>query len=449
MPSSVTPSSSPVLDRLTRLHPKAIDLSLERIERLMDRLGRPQDHLPPVVHVAGTNGKGSLVAFLRAMLEASGYRAHAYTSPHLVRFTERIVVGGGEIADAALSALLEECEAANAGEPITLFEITTVAAFLAFARSPADVTLLETGLGGRLDATNVVPAPRLTVLTPISLDHESYLGDTLAAIASEKAGILKHGVACVTAAQPPDAAATISARAARVGTRLFIEGVDWRIEQSGADSFVYSDADATIVLPAPTLIGAHQRRNAGLAVACARRLPGLSIGAEALARGVRRAQWPARLQRLEAGRLRRILPDDWELWLDGGHNPGAAQVLAQHLEGWSDRPLFVIYGMLRSKHAAGFLAPLARRITRLAAVAIPGESASLTAEEAAELAIGQGCVAVVAASVADALRTLSVGYLTDGHAGPARVLICGSLYLAGAVLSENNHPAASAQVILG
>jgi dihydrofolate synthase/folylpolyglutamate synthase len=431
------PNSAAILDRLTGLHPKVIDLSLGRIERLLDRLGRPQEQLPPVLHVAGTNGKGSLIAFLRAILEAAGYQVHVYTSPHLVRFTERIVVAGREIDDAHLSEILEECEANNAGAPITFFEITTAAAFLAFTRTRADVTLLETGLGGRLDATNVVQVPALAALTPISLDHQSYLGSTVGEIASEKAGILKPGVACISAAQPAEAAGVIRARASLIGAPLFDEGRDWRAEPEADGRLTYRAEGGTVMrLPAPALAGVHQYRNAGLAIACVRRLAHLfAVDADAIGRGLCGVKWPGRLQRLEGGRLSALLPDDWELWLDGGHNPAAASVLAQHLTGWRDRPVHLVFGMLRAKDARAFLAELAPSIDRAATVPVPDEPTSLGAEEAAAIAARQGIQAVPTKDMAEALKLLAVA-----SSMPARILICGSLYLAGAVLAENGKP---------
>jgi dihydrofolate synthase / folylpolyglutamate synthase len=432
----VVSNSRAILDRLTGLHPKVIDLSLGRIERLLDRLDRPQDRLPPVVHVAGTNGKGSVVAFLRAMLEAAGLEVHVYTSPHLVRFTERIVVAGREIDDAHLADILEECEEINAGAPITFFEITTAAAFVAFARTPADVTLLETGLGGRLDATNVIGAPTLTAITPISLDHQSYLGETLTAIAGEKAGILKAGVACLSAAQPAEAATVIRARASLLGAPLFEETKHWSARRAADAGLAFRDGGGELCLPAPALEGAHQFQNAGLAIACARCLPvPLTVDRDAIGRGLRHVRWPARLQRLERGALPAMLPAGWELWLDGGHNPGAAAVLARHLEGWRDRPLFLVFGMLKSKHTGAFLSQLAPLIERVATVPVPEQPASLAAEEAARIAARHGIVATAATSVTDALALLAAE-----SGPPARVLICGSLYLAGAVLAANDTP---------
>ena len=422
-----------ILDRLTRLHPKVIDLSLDRVLALLDKLGRPQDHLPPVVHVAGTNGKGSTVATLRAIAEAAGMRVHVYTSPHLVRFAERIRVAGEIIADDALEALLQEVEQVNDGLPITFFEVTTAAAFLAFARTPADLVILETGLGGRLDASNVVTRPALTVITPVAMDHESFLGDTLTAIATEKAGILKPGVPCVLAAQPSEAQAAITARAAALGAALLREGPDFLGHKNADGSLSYG----SLRLPPPSLAGDFQYRNAGLALAAAHKLAAERVlpplTPDILARGLRSIQWPARLQRLAHGPLVEMLPQDWELWLDGGHNPHAAAAIAAHAAGWTDRPLLAVFGMLNNKDVDGYFAPLAKRFAALRAVAIPGEANTLSAEDAAEGARRHGCVdSQPAPSVEAALRALA------GHPGPARVLICGSLYLAGVVLADNS-----------
>ncbi len=421
-----------MLSRLKSLHPRVIDLSLGRIERLLGELGDPQRRLPPVVHVAGTNGKGSTVAMLRAILEAAGHRCHVYTSPHLVRFAERIVVAGHEIDEPSLIAALETCETANAGAPITYFEITTAAALLLFATRPADVVLLETGLGGRLDATNVVARPALTVLTAIDLDHQAFLGDTLAAIAGEKAGILKPGVRCISARQHTEAAPVIAARAAALGAPLLTEGDAWRLDAT-AGGITFAGFGLDLALPPPALPGDHQRRNAGLAIAAAVNIDALAVDPPALRHGLLTCRWPARLQRLADGRLQRLLPADWELWLDGGHNPAAAAVLAAHARGaWADRPLDLVIGMLRSKDAAGFLRPLAEVADRLVCVAVPGEDASADAADLAATAAGFGVPATTADSVDRAIATLADG---RAEAPPRRLLICGSLYLAGRVLA--------------
>lgn len=426
----------PILERLTRLHPKVIDLSLGRIERLLARLGNPHLKLAPVVHIAGTNGKGSTLAFLRAGLEAGGKRVHVYTSPHLVRFNERIRVVGAIIGDEALSALLEECEAANGDEPITFFEITTAAAFLAFAGIPADMVLLETGLGGRLDATNLIPRPAACAIAPVSLDHQHYLGNTLALIAAEKAGILKAGVPCALAAQEPDALRAIETRATDISAPLFREGRDWTIARS-KDGLEYRDKSKTLALPVPNLPGAHQAGNAGLTCAVFSILEkqGLGVPAEAIAQGLMRAEWPARLQRLTRGPLAALLPPAWELWLDGGHNPAAGAVLAAQAAAWAKetpaRPLHLIVGMINTKDVAGFLRPLAALARSLAAVTIPNEANAVPAEAIADAARTLGMKADVAPDAAAAIKAI------PGRNETARILICGSLYLAGTVLADN------------
>jgi dihydrofolate synthase/folylpolyglutamate synthase len=443
-------SSDAVLDRLTRLHPKLIDLSLDRVAALLHRLGNPQDGLAPVVHVAGTNGKGSVIALLAACLEAAGYRVHVYTSPHLVRFNERIRVAGRVVADDALVALLEECETVNAGASVTFFEITTAAAFLAFARAPADVVLLETGLGGRLDATNMIARPRLTVLTPIAMDHEHFLGHTLSAIAGEKAGILKAGVACVSAAQDAAAARLIGARAAALDVPLVREGADWTVARDG-DDLVFEAAGRERRLPLPALAGAHQVRNAGTALAGLDQLAEFDVDEAAQGRGLSGVKWPGRLQWLRGGRLANLLPQGWELWLDGGHNPNAGQALAVHAREWADRPLHLVIAMMASKDAAGFLRPLAGVAERVRCVAVPGETGSLSARELVAAARAVGLDAAPASDLADALGDLVAGTkahgdlatgtkargdLATGGGAPARVLVCGSLYFAGAVLKD-------------
>jgi dihydrofolate synthase / folylpolyglutamate synthase len=425
------PTSDIVLARLTRLHPKLIDLSLGRIERLLAALGDPHEKLPPVIHVAGTNGKGSTVATMRACLEADGYRVHAYISPHLVRFHERIRLAGQLIEEDRLIELLEECERANGGAPITYFEITTTAAFLAFARTAADFVLLETGLGGRLDATNVIRCPAATAITPISLDHQSFLGDTIAAIAGEKAGILKPNSPAIIGPQMPAAASIIAARAAAVAAPLYRFGHEWRCEANG-DGMRYEGPRWQLDLPRPSLIGAHQIANAGAAIACLEQLAGVRIDRETVADGLRHINWPARLQRLTRGPLVELLPAGCELWLDGGHNPGAGEVLAAAVSDWAARPLYLIVGMLNTKNAAGFLAPLAAHARALYAVTIPGEENPLPAAAIAAAACSVGLRARESATVAAALTAI----IAD-QGGPARILVCGSLHLAGTVLADN------------
>jgi dihydrofolate synthase/folylpolyglutamate synthase len=419
-----------VLERLSHLHPKLIDLSLGRVERLLAALGDPHLRLPPVIHVAGTNGKGSTVATLRACLEAGGYRTHVYTSPHLVRFHERIRLAGELIDEAALIELLEECERANQGSPITYFEITTAAAFLAFARTPADIVLLETGLGGRLDATNVLPRPAATAITPVSLDHQAFLGDTLAAIAAEKAGILKPGAPAVIGPQTPEAAAVIDAKAAELGSPLHRWRREWHCEPA-AGGMRYAGERWRLDLPLPALPGGHQIANAGAAVACLERLSEFVLPTATIADGLRHIEWPARLQRLGRGPLVAALPEGWELWLDGGHNPSAGVVLAEFAAGWADRPLYLVAGMLKTKDAAGFLMPLARYARALWAVTIPGEQNPLPAAAIVAAARSVGLPAQEAPSVAAALGDI------QARGGRGRVLICGSLHLAGVVLADN------------
>jgi dihydrofolate synthase/folylpolyglutamate synthase len=425
----VTPIDT-LLARLTALHPRIIDLSLARIERLLETLGHPERELPPVIHVAGTNGKGSVVAFCRAALEAAGQRCHVYTSPHLVKFNERIVLAGQEIADAPLAALLERVEAANAGAEITFFEITTAAAFLAFAETPADILLLEVGLGGRLDATNVV-TPAVSCITPVDLDHQKYLGDTLAAIAGEKAGILKPRVPAVISRQLPGAMAPIAMRAEEIGTPLLIEERDWRVTPHET-GLAYEGPRRVLNLPKPSLLGAHQFHNAGAALACVEQLPRFKIADEALAKGVAHARWPARLQRLTQGPLAQKLPANWQLWLDGAHNPHGARALAAWLDG-QKMPVHLVTAMLDSKDPAGFFAELAGRIASVRSVPVPGGHNGLDPVQLAETAAHAGHKAKSAADPAAAITDI----VAASGGGPAILLIAGSLYLAGAVLAEN------------
>jgi dihydrofolate synthase / folylpolyglutamate synthase len=423
--------SDEILARLLTLHPKLIDLSLDRVQRLLAALGDPQAKLPPVIHVAGTNGKGSTVAFLRACLEAVGKRVHVYTSPHLVRFAERIRLAGKLIDEAALTAILEECERANQGAPITFFEITTAAAFLAFSRAPADYVLLEVGLGGRFDATNVFAAPAVTAITPVSLDHQQFLGDTVAKIAFEKAGILKPGVPAVIAAQSEAAAAVITARAEEIGAPLYRAGVEWNVTARGDRCLAYRGR-GRFVLPRPGLLGPHQYANAGTAIACLECLPGFVPSTEALARGVTQVEWPARLQHLTEGKLARLMPSAGELWLDGGHNAAGGDALAALAKTWRDKKLNLVFGMLKTHDAAGFLSALAPYAARIDAITIPGEENARSADDLADVAKGLG------------LRAASRRGITEAVAAAAepgtRVLICGSLYLAGRVLAENGTP---------
>jgi dihydrofolate synthase/folylpolyglutamate synthase len=428
-------SSDTLLERLKKLHPQSIDLSLGRIERLLAALGNPQDKLPPVVHVAGTNGKGSFLAFTRAIAEALGKGVHVYTSPHLVNFHERIVLAGphgsAPIAEDLLVDCLARAEAANGGELITLFEITTAAAFLAFAETPADLLLLETGLGGRLDATNVVNKPLLTAITPVSIDHVSFLGETLTEIAGEKAGILKPGVPCIVGRQEREAFAVIERRAEELGAPLHVAGRDFDMyEQHGR--LVFQTTSRLLDLPLPRLNGRHQIDNAGTAIAAASLLFGEALTTRALEHGLTHAEWPARMERLAIGGLHAYVADGTEIWLDGGHNAAGGQVTAHTLAELDERlprPVHLIFGMMETKDAHAFIAPFKGLVERVYTVPIPDEPNAFDAETLAEIALAEGFDVVAASSVPDAL-TRSQAAL----GGPGRVLICGSLYLAGLVL---------------
>ncbi len=416
-------TSDLLLERMMSLHPKIIDLTLDRVWRLLEALDHPERRLPPVIHVAGTNGKGSTQAMIRAGLEAAGHSCHAYTSPHLARFHERIRLAGELISEEELTALLDDCWNANDRAPITYFEITTIAAILAFARTPADYTLLEVGLGGRLDATNVVGHPALTAITPISMDHEQYLGDTLDAIAAEKAGILKPGVPCVVSRQDEPALRVIERQAERVGAPLFIHGQHWHVTTEH-DRLVFQDDTGLLDLPRPNLPGAHQVDNAGAALMALRLL---KMPESAYQGAVTKAYWPGRLQRLREGPLAEAAPEA-EIWLDGGHNPAAGAALAAHLRSLPGRPTHLVCGMLGTKDADGFLGPLADVADSLTALAIPGESASMTAEDLATSARASGLPADTAPDPVAAVSRIA-------KTSPrARILICGSLYLAGHIL---------------
>lgn len=421
-----TRTSDAILERMMTLHPKVIDLTLDRVHRLLAALGNPERAIPPVIHIAGTNGKGSTQAMIRAGLEAGGDAVHAYTSPHLARFHERIRLAGELISEPALTDLLDECVQANGPDEITFFEITTCAAFLAFARTPADWTLLEVGLGGRLDATNVVEDPRLTIITPVSMDHEAFLGNTLAKIAGEKAGIIKRGIPVIVGPQHEDGLAVIEAQAAKLGAPVLAFGQHWHVwEERGR--LLYQDERGLLDLPLPNLPGPHQIQNAGAAITALRFLGRDEAACEA---AVTRAFWPARMQRLRQGPLVDLAPSV-ELWLDGGHNPAGGEAVAATLARMAKRETHLICGMLNTKDVSGYMAPLAPQVTRLHAVSIPGEKNTLPAEVTRDAAASVGMDAVAAESVSDALAGIAA------TAPEARVLICGSLYLAGAILREN------------
>jgi dihydrofolate synthase / folylpolyglutamate synthase len=435
---AMTPIDS-ILARLLALHPKRIDLSLARVQRLLAALGSPEKKLPPVIHVAGTNGKGSAIAFARAILEAAGKRAHVYTSPHLVRFNERFRLGapneGRLVSDDELAAAMEECERVNEGHAITVFEITTAVGLLLFSRHPADVLLMEVGLGGRLDATNVIDHPLATVITRIAVDHTDFLGDTLDKIATEKAGILKRGTPAIIAAQARDALAVIERQAAKLGAPLKIAGEDWTAtEERGR--LVYQDEAGLLDLPAPKLYGRHQFENAGLAIATLRAIKSLKIPPAAFEAGMMKADWPARLQRLAQGRLVAMTPQGSELWLDGGHNPDGGRAIAAalaDLEERVSRPLVLIVGMLGNKDCEGFLRNFTGLARRMIAVPIAAAESAMSAEAVADCARGIGLPATSRDNLEEALDAARKLDLDP----PPRILITGSLYLAGEVLREN------------
>ena len=418
------------LARLQRLHPKKIDLSLDRVDRLCAALGRPERRLPPLIHVAGTNGKGSTTAVLRAIAEAAGLRTHVYTSPHLVRFAERIRLAGTLISDAELAAVLDEVERVNAGEPITFFEITAAAAFHAFAAHPADLAIIEVGLGGRFDATNIIPRPDVAVIAPVDYDHREFLGDDLAGIAREKAGILKPGGRAVVARQADAARGAIEAQARAVGATLDWMGVDFDIWREG-DGVAFQGPDRLLDLPPPALPGAHQVDNAGLAIAAALALGDPRIDAAALAAGLKTVTWPARMQRLTEGPLAKLAAQSGsDLWLDGGHNPHAARAVVEHLrslQARDGRPLTVVLGLLANKDAAGVLAPFRDLGARLIFTGFGAAAAAAPADLAA-VARGLGLASETAPDVTRAVQRAT------GTGDPGHILICGSLYLAGEAL---------------
>ena len=418
--------SDVILERMMALHPKVMDLVLDRVWRLLAALDHPERRLPPVIHLAGTNGKGSTQAMIRAGLEGAGKRVHAYTSPHLVRFHERIRLAGDLIDERALQDVLDECYAANDGAQITYFEITTCAALLAMSRVAADFTLLEVGLGGRLDATNVVDAPAITVITPISMDHEQFLGNNLAKIAGEKAGIIKPGVPCVVGPQTDEALEVIETRAQTLGAPLLAYGQHWHVWEE-RDRLVFQDEHGLLDLSLPALPGAHQIENAGAALAVLRHLEQNDAAYEAAMQNV---SWPARMQRLREGRLAEMVPLA-ELWLDGGHNPAAGKALAQHLAGLPKRETHLICGMLNTKDIGGFLIPLASQARSLTGISIPGEANTLPAEATMEMAAKSGHLALTAPNLTEAIAQI------HSQSPEARIVICGSLYLAGHVLREN------------
>jgi dihydrofolate synthase/folylpolyglutamate synthase len=436
------PSLGELVARLSALHPQRIDLGLERMQRLLERLGHPERKLPPVIHVAGTNGKGSTIAYLRAILEAAGLRVHVYTSPCLVRINESYRLGrpgsGVLVEDNELCGALEQCERANAGQPITIFEIETAAAFWLFAEHPADVVLLEVGLGGRLDATNVIDAPLASVIAPVSMDHTEFLGDTLMAIAREKAAIIKRDVPVICAEQAPEAMAVIEQYAKRMRAPLYTAGQEWHVNVERG-RLVYQDDRGLMDLAAPRLFGRHQFDNAGLAIATLRAQDAFKIETSAFEAGIVNAEWPARMQRLASGALVEQAPPGCEIWLDGGHNAEGGRVAAAalgDLEERVSRPLVVIVGMMANKDAGAFLANFAGLTRHIIAVQIPDRDNAMPPDRLADAARHSGMRVETAAGVEAALRSLT----RLAYEVPPRILITGSLYLAGHVLATNGTP---------
>ncbi len=441
MTASVTaaPRSDAILARLLALHPKKIDLVLDRMLRLLSALGDPQLSLPPVIHVAGTNGKGSACAFSRAMLEAQGLKVHTHISPHLVRFHERIRIAGELISEEALCDLLEEVERVNDGAPITFFEITGAAMFLAFARHPADAVVLEVGLGGKYDATNVVPNPAMTIIQPVGLDHVEFLGNDIAGIAAEKAGIIKARVPLVVGPQDDIPLDVILRRADQLGAPAFVFGQDFQTRQEHG-RMVYEDGMGLLDLPLPKLIGRHQIENAGVAIAGLRHAK-MGWGADAaVEKGLSTVDWPARLQRLSHGPLMDDAPPGAEIWLDGGHNPHCAAAVSRaiaDLDDKTERPLYLICGMLNTKDALGFLSAFQGLARHVVTVPIPGEAAGMGAGALYDAARRAGLDAAPAEDMDDAMAQIDAWSRARENDPPPRILICGSLYLAGHVLKQN------------
>ncbi len=436
------PPLGELIARLSALHPKQIDLGLDRMHRLLEQLGHPERALPPVIHVAGTNGKGSTIAYLRAILEAAGLRVHVFTSPYLVRLNECFRIGraggGTLVGDDELHAALERCEQANAGTPITIFEAETAAAFCLFAQHPADVALLEVGLGGRLDSTNVIDAPLATVIAPVSMDHTEFLGDTLTAIAGEKAAIVKRNVPVICAEQAPEAMGVIEQQAKRMRAPMHAAGQQWHVNVERG-RLVYQDDRGLMDLAAPKLFGRHQFDNAGLAIATLRAQTAFRIDHASFEAGIVNAEWPARMQRLASGALVDQAPQGSEIWLDGGHNAEGGRVAAAalgDLEERVSRPLVVIVGMMANKDANGFLANFAGLTRHIIAVQIPDRDNAMPLDRLADAARALGMRVETSASVAAALGSLA----RLAYEVPPRILITGSLYLAGHVLSANGTP---------
>ncbi|MCP8895820.1 bifunctional folylpolyglutamate synthase/dihydrofolate synthase [Shinella daejeonensis] len=433
------------IEKLLALHPKGFDLSLDRITRLLFALGDPHLRLPPVIHVAGTNGKGSVTAFCRAILEAEGLAVHVHTSPHLVNWHERYRLGvsGGRgrfVEDGMLADAVRRVAAANDGRKITVFELLTAVTFLLFSEQPADVAIVEVGLGGRFDATNVMPRPAACIVMPVSLDHQAYLGDRVELIAAEKAGIMKRGVPVIIGYQPEDAARQVLvATAERTGCPYAVYGQDFQAHEEFG-RLVYQDEFGLMDLPLPRLPGRHQYGNAAAAIR-AIKAAGLSVSERALETGIAGVEWPGRLQRLTEGALVRLAPAGSEIWVDGGHNPGAGRVIAETMVTFEERdprPLFLITGMINTKEPVGYFEPFRDIAERVFTVPIHGSDAGIDPVALASDAIEAGLAAGARETVGEAL--VEIGRLTADNPRPPRILIGGSLYLVGDVLADNGTP---------
>ncbi len=426
-----------VLAEVARRRPRVIDLSLDRVFAALDRLDNPHQNLPPVFHVAGTNGKGSTVSYLRSILEAAGHRVHVYTSPHLVRFNERVVLAGSEISDAAMIDALRLCDEAVGEQRLTYFETITCAALIAFAATPADFLILEVGLGGRLDATNILDKPLAALVTPVDMDHEHFLGDTLSMIAAEKAGIFRRGVPAVIGAQSPEAMSVLQQQARDIGANIYAFGEQWNVFPERG-RMTYQDDNGLSDLDVPRLVGAHQIENAGLAIAAVK-AAGLEIADEVLSVGIRSTFTPARMQRLTTGPLidlaREELGVEPEIWLDGGHNPHAARAIARvmaDLEERNPKPLVMVSGMQANKDALGYFSAFAGLASEVFAVAADYEAVA-PAENIADAAGQAGLSVTICQSVEEAMKRAC----QDKQNEPPRLLISGSLYLAGEILKDH------------
>ena len=445
MAAASSSQAEAVINRLLGLHPKGFDLSLTRITRLLERLGNPQDRLPPVIHVAGTNGKGSVTAFCRALLEAEGYAVHVHTSPHLVNWHERYRLGvaGGRgrlVEDHMFAEALERVETANAGETITVFELLTAVTFLLFSEQPADAAIIEVGLGGRFDATNVMRQPAVSVIMPISLDHQAYLGDSVELIAAEKAGIMKRGVPVVIGAQPYEAArAVLIATAERVRCPFTVYGQDFGAHEE-LGRLVYQDEFGLSDLPLPRLPGRHQYGNAAAAIR-ALKAAGFRLGEAAMEKAMTSVEWPGRLQRLAEGKLVAKAPAGAEIWVDGGHNPGAGEVIAEAMASFEERqprPLYLVSGMINTKEPVGYFRPFAGIAQTVFTVPIAHSDAGVDPMALAQAASEAGLTAGATGSLSEALA--EIARVSAGQPVPPRILIGGSLYLVGDVLAENGTP---------